>query len=69
MLVDKIISYESGELDNIGILELFSDLIKSGQAWSLQGCYGRMAQALIDKGLINREGVINWNLFQELSCQ
>jgi hypothetical protein len=52
MLVDKIIAYESGDLNNEGILELFSDLIKSGQAWHLQGCYGRQAQALIDKRMI-----------------
>jgi hypothetical protein len=67
-LVGSIMAYESGELNNEGILELFAELIKSGQAWSLQGSYGRTAQALIDKGLINREGVINWDLFQELSC-
>jgi len=69
MLVDKIISYESGELDNEGILELFAELIKTGQAWHLQGCYGRTAQGLIDKGLIDRHGVINWEVYQELSCQ
>ena len=69
MLVDKIIAFESGELNNEGILELFSELIKTGQAWSLQGCYGRTAQALIDKGLIDTQGVIDWELYQELSCQ
>jgi hypothetical protein len=69
MLVDKIISFESGELSSKGILELFSELIKTGQAWSLQGCYGRTAQALIDKGLIDTQGVINWELYQELACQ
>jgi len=68
-MIDKIIAYESGELNNEGILELFSELIKSGQAWHLQGCYGRQAQALIDKGLIDRQGVINWELFQDLACQ
>jgi len=69
MLVDKIIAFESGELNNEGILELFSELIKTGQAWNLQGCYGRTAQALINKGLIDTQGVIDWELYQELSCQ
>jgi hypothetical protein len=69
MLVDKIIAFESGDLNNEGILELFSELIKTGQAWSLQGCYGRTAQGLIDKGLINTQGIINWELYQELACQ
>jgi hypothetical protein len=69
MLVDKIISFESGELNNEGILELFAELIKTGQAWSLQGCYGRTAQGLIDKGLIDSQGTINWEVYQDLSCQ
>ena len=69
MLVDKIIAFESGKLNNEGILELFAELIKTGQAWQLQGCYGRTAQALIDKGLIDNNGVINWELYQELACQ
>ena len=69
MMVDKIIAYEAGELDNQGILELFSELIKSGQAWQLQGSYGRQAQNFIDNNLINNEGVINWEKYQELSCQ
>jgi hypothetical protein len=68
-LIDKIIAYELGELNNEGILELFSDLIKSGLAWQLQGCYGRTAQGLIDKGLINGQGVINWEAWQDLACQ
>lgn len=55
--------------DNKGILELFANLIKTGQAWNLQGHYGRMAQALIDKELINRQGIINLEVYQELFCQ
>ena len=69
MLVDKIISFESGGLNNKDTLELFSELIKTGQAWQLQGCYGRTAQALIDKGLIDTQGIINWEVYQDLSCQ
>jgi len=68
-MVDKIMAYESGELDNKGILELFSELIRTGNAWSLQGAYGRTAKNLIDNNLINNEGIINWDRYQELSCQ
>lgn len=57
-LVSKIIAYESGELDFGGTLELFSELIKTGKAWELQGCYGRMAKALIDNGYIDSNGRI-----------
>jgi len=61
-LVDYIMSYEDGSLDTEGTLQLFSHLIKTGQAWQLQGSmYGRPAQSLIDRGIISRKGVINRN--------
>tara|TARA_R100000734_G_C3316348_1_gene108809 strand:+ start:1585 stop:1785 length:201 start_codon:yes stop_codon:yes gene_type:complete len=56
--VNMIIQYECGELDDNGTLELFSDLIKSGQAWKLQGHYGRTASAIIDAGYISKDGEI-----------
>lgn len=56
--VDMIIQYECGELDDNGTLELFSDLIKTGQAWRLQGHYGRTASAIIDAGYISKDGEI-----------
>jgi len=48
--VDKIMAYESGELDDEGVIELFQGLIDTGMAWQLQGSYGRMAQRLINDG-------------------
>jgi len=64
-LVGNIMAYESGEYDEstprgaMKTLTLFSKLIKSGQAWSLQGHYGRTAKALIEDGFIDRKGKIN----------
>lgn len=52
---DKIIAYECGELDDEGIIELFQSLVNTGQAWSLQGHYGRTAQALIEAGYIKEK--------------
>lgn len=49
--IDQIIAYESGELDDEGVIELFQNLIDTGAVWSLQGSYGRTAQSLIDAGL------------------
>ena len=49
--LDKMIAWEEGELADDEVIALFQDLINSGQAWTLQGCYGRQAQALIDAGL------------------
>lgn len=55
-MVDMIIRYESGELSDKETLNLFSELIKSGQVWSLQGHYGRTARALIDDGWLTSSG-------------
>ena len=48
--IDKMMLFESGELDFEGIVELFQDLIDSGLVWQLQGSYGRMASSLIENG-------------------
>lgn len=50
--IDKMIAFESGELDEGQTVELFQDLVNSGVVWSLQGFYGRTAQALIEQGLV-----------------
>lgn len=57
-LVDKIIAYETGELSGEKTLELFAELIKTGQAWTLQGHYGRTAHVLIEQGFIDKQGNI-----------
>ena len=48
---DFIMAYENGDLSEDEVIEGFQDLINSGLAWQLQGCYGRMAQSLIDAEL------------------
>lgn len=53
-IVSAIIEFESGELDDTDVLDLFQHLVDTGMAWTLQGSYGRMATALLDEGLINR---------------
>ena len=51
-LTDRIIAYESGDLDDDQAIELFQELVDSGFAWQLQGHYGRTARALIDEGFV-----------------
>lgn len=57
-VIDMIIAYESGELEAEKTLELFAELIKTGQAYTLQGHYGRTATALIQDGYISDKGKI-----------
>ena len=49
-MINQVIAYEQGELDEEGIIDMFLELITSGMAWKLQGSYGRTAKALIDAG-------------------
>lgn len=53
-LIGFIIDYEDGELTQDQAVEGMQQLINSGLAWQLQGCYGRLAQQLIEAGLCNR---------------
>lgn len=55
-VVGFVIAYESGETSMLEALEGFGHLIRTGQAWSLQGSYGRTARALIDGGLLAEDG-------------
>jgi hypothetical protein len=57
-LIDSIIAYESDELGSYDTLVLFAHLIATGQAWTLQGSYGRTAANMIEAELITRYGVI-----------
>ncbi len=56
--VGYIMEYESGKISDAKILELLAHLIKTGQAWTLQGHYGRTAKQLIDGGYISKDGEI-----------
>ena len=58
-MIDKLMAYEEGMLDGAGMVYLFSELIKNGMAWSLQGHYGRMASLLIETGILTKDGDID----------
>ena len=54
--VEKIIAYETDNLDFAGCIELFQELVDSGMAWRLQGHYGRTALQLIEEGHVIPKG-------------
>lgn len=51
-LLDQIIAYEQGDLDDEQTVVLFQELVDSGIVWQLQGHYGRTAAAMIEAGLV-----------------
>lgn len=57
-LVESIIRYEEGDMDEAEALQFFGFLIRTGVAWELQGSYGRGAAALIRDGLVSPQGEV-----------
>jgi len=47
------------------VVRAWSFLIGTKLAYSLQGCFGRTAQSLIDANMINGNGIVNWELVEE----
>ena len=39
------------------IIKAWQYLVDTDLAWTLQGCFGRTANALIEEGIINKKGV------------
>ena len=65
-LIGSIIAYEGGDLDTRDTVKLFAGLIKSGDAWTLQGHYGRMAKSIIKSGVISEAGEIDDQVLTDL---
>lgn len=66
-LVNFVMDYEGGTISKEDYFRLFSYLIRTGQAWHLQGSiYGRPAADLIESGAISKKGKINWKKIDEL---
>jgi hypothetical protein len=65
-MVNYIIAYEDGSLNQEKTLQLFSYLVKTGMVWRLQGFYGRMASSLINDGFLSPKGRINRKRLEEV---
>jgi hypothetical protein len=53
-----ITSYKAGTLRGNKVIELFSELIKNGEAWSFENSYKKMALSLIERGYLTDNGKI-----------
>ncbi len=51
-IVAAIMRYEDDSMSNAEVITFFQYLVDSGEAWALQGHYGRMAHSLIAAGLV-----------------
>ena len=58
-IIDYIMDYEMGVMSDLDTLKMFSELIKNGMAWSLQGHYGRTAKHLIENEYLMDNGDFN----------
>ena len=63
-ILDEIIAYEMGELNDIETIKLFSKLVKNGNVWTLQGHYGRTATALIKGEFLTSSGQITDKIYE-----
>lgn len=50
--IEKLGAYENDEMNQDEVIKFFQELVDSGAAWKLQGHYGRVAEALIETGMI-----------------
>ena len=57
-ITSKIITFEEGEMNDEQVLDLFSELVKTGMVWELQGSYGRFAKQLIENDFLTEGGEI-----------
>lgn len=52
-LVDKFVRFENDEMEDDETIDFFQYLVDTGMVWRLQGSYGRMAQYLIEIGVVS----------------
>lgn len=64
--VDDVIRYEQGEMDVEETIVFFGKLVESGMAWTLQGHYGRTAASLIEQGIIDHDGTVHMDVYEDL---
>ena len=51
-MVEKIVRFENGEMEEDEVVEFFQELLDTGMIYQLQGSYQRTAQHLLDANMI-----------------
>ena len=51
-VMQGIMDYENGDMDNVEVLEFFQHLVNTGIINHLQGSYQRVATELLSQGMI-----------------
>lgn len=64
-LINDVLTYENGEMNEREVIIFFGTLIESGLAWQLQGSYGRQAMQFIKSGILNSDGSVNYEILNE----
>jgi hypothetical protein len=54
-MIDEIVRYESGEMDEEQEIEFFQALLDTGTIFSLQGHYQRQMDRMIENGVVNND--------------
>jgi len=57
-LAAALAAYEEDRLGQEDTMVLFQHLVDTGLAWTLQGHYGRIAEWLIEEGLVEGEKIL-----------
>ena len=65
-IIDYIMDYEMGNMSDLDTLKMFSELIKNGMAWNLQGHYGRTAKHLIENEYLMDNGDFNEGKLEDI---
>lgn len=52
-IVNQIMAFESGQLDEQETIDFVQSLVTSGTIYHLQGSYQRLAEQLIEAGLVD----------------
>ena len=55
-VLQGIMDYENGEMESSEVIDFFQNLVDTGIVYHLQGSYQRIAQTLIESGVITPKG-------------